>query len=127
MTPDRVAWARAKFDSAIDGATVGSHVLRGDWIPKGAVILQTIIQVATQPDSTNHTATIALKTESGADLLTAAQVTAAPWSSTGAKRGTLTATAAPVVTTARRQITATVATEALTAGKFTVFVQYLKP
>jgi hypothetical protein len=39
----------------------------------------------------------------------------------------LTATAAPVVTTARRQITATVAVQALTAGRFTVYVRYLKP
>jgi hypothetical protein len=124
---DRVAWARAKYDSAVDGAAVGAHVLRGDWIPKGAVILQTLVQVTTQPDSTNHTATVALKVESGADVLTAAQVNAAPWSSTGAKRATLTATTAPVTTTARRQVTATVAVEALTAGKFTVFVQYLKP
>jgi len=127
MNNNRVAWARAKYDSAIDGAAVGAHTLRGDAIPKGAIILDTLIRVTTIADSTNHTATIALKAESGADLATAAAVSGAPWSTATAKRGTLTATTAPVATTARRQITATVAVEALTAGRFTVFVRYLKP
>lgn len=127
MRADRVAWARARYDSAVDGAAIGAHVLRGDAIPKGAVILDTLIRVTTAPDSTSHTATIGLKAESGADLQTAVAVSGAPWSTATAKRGTLTATAAPVATTARRQITATIAVEALTAGKFTVFVRYMKP
>jgi hypothetical protein len=127
MRADRVAWARARYDSAVDGAGVGAHVLRGDWIPKGAVIIDTLIRVITPGDSANDTATIALSAESGADLLTAAVISGAPFSAAGAKRGTLTATTAPVTTTARRQITATVAVQALTAGRFTVYVRYLKP
>jgi hypothetical protein len=127
MRADRVAWARARYDSAANGAGVGPHVLSGDWIPKGAVIIDTLIRVTTPGDSANDTATIALGVESAADLLTAAVISGAPWSTAGAKRATLTATTAPVTTTARRQITATVAVQALTAGRFTVYVRYLKP
>jgi hypothetical protein len=43
------------------------------------------------------------------------------------KRGTLDADSAPILTTALRRIMATVAVQALTAGKFSVYVRYLRP
>jgi hypothetical protein len=46
-----------------------------------------------------------------------AVISGAPWSTTGAKRATLTATSAPVKLTADRQPNLQVGTAALTAGK----------
>lgn len=124
---DREGVARARYNFSKDGGVVGDIVLTGDGIPSGAIILDTLVKVETAPDSAAHTATIALKLQSAADLLAAAVVSGAPWSAAGAKRGTLDAKAAPVLLTARRTITATVAVQALNAGKFSVYVRYLKP
>jgi hypothetical protein len=117
--------AVAVYDFAIDGGAVGDIVLRGDSVPSGAVIVDALIQVDTALTS-GGAATVAIKTEGAADINSAAAVSGAPWSSTGAKRATFTATTAPVKTTARRTPTATVATAALTAGKFTVVVWYVE-
>jgi hypothetical protein len=127
LATNREAVAKATYSFARDGGAVGDIALVGDNIPKGATILDTLIKVETAPDSAGHTATVALKVQSAADLQAAKVVSEAPWSTTGAKRGGLTATTAPVLLTARHAITATVAVQALTAGKFTVFVRYLRP
>jgi hypothetical protein len=127
LATNREAVAKATYSFARDGGVVGDIVLSGDVVPKGAVVLDTLVKVDTAPDSAGHTATVALKVQSAADLQAAKVVSEAPWSTTGAKRGGLTATTAPVLTTTRRQITATVAVQALTAGKFTVYVRYLRP
>jgi hypothetical protein len=127
MPEPREAVARARYDFARQGGAVGDIPLAGDTIPKGAVILDSLIKVETAPDSAAHTATIALRTEGGHDIQEAKKVEEAPWSTTGAKRGGLTATTAPVTTTARRQVIATIATQVVTKGKFSVYVRYLLP
>lgn len=127
MPTEREGTARARFSFARDGGAVGDIVLKGDAIPKGAVILDSLVKVEAAPDSAGHTATIALRAEGAADLQAAKKVEEAPWSTAGAKRGAVTAASAPVTTTARRSIVATVATEALTKGKFSVYVRYLLP
>ena len=119
----RVSVAVGRYDFAVDGGTVGDITLRGDTIPSGAIITDVLIRVDTVLTS-GGAATVALKAESAADLNAADAISGAPWSTTGAKRGDLTATTAPVLTTAARAIVATVATAALTAGKFRVFVTY---
>lgn len=119
--------ARARYSFAKHGGAIGDIVLDGDSIPKGAIVLDTLIRVDIAPDSAEHSGTIALKVQSAADLQSAKKVEEAPWSTTGAKRGTFTATSTPILTTARRKVTATVATKALTKGKFTVYVRYLRP
>jgi hypothetical protein len=111
------------YDFATDGGAVSSITLRGDSIPSGAIIIDSLLQVDTAPTS-GGAATIAINTEGAGDVQAAAAISGAPWSTTGAKRMTLTATAAPVKTTAKRSIVATVATAALTAGRFKVFVRY---
>ncbi|MDQ3671589.1 MAG: hypothetical protein M3364_04005 [Actinomycetota bacterium] len=116
--------ARAVYDFAVDGGAVGDIPLRGDKIPSGAIITDVLIHVDTVLTS-GGAATVALKAESAADLNAADAISGAPWSSAGAKRGDLTATSAPVKTTAERQIVATVATAVLTAGKFSAHVEYL--
>lgn len=118
--------ARGDYAFATDGGAVGDITLRGDSIPSGAIIVDALIQVDTVPTSAGA-ATIAIKTEGTADINAADAISGAPWSSTGAKRAdTLTATAAPITTTAERNIVATVGTAALTAGAFSVLVSYVE-
>ena len=113
------------YSFATDGGAVGDITLRGDAIPSGAIVTDVLIHVDTALTS-GGAATVALKAESAADLNAADAISGAPWSSTGAKRGDLTATTAPVKTTASRPIVATVGTAALTAGKFSVYVSFLE-
>lgn len=118
-------YARALYSFATDGGAVGDITLRGDSLPSGAIITDALIHVDTALTS-GGAATVAIKVESAADINAADAISGAPWSTTGAKRADLTATTAPVKTTAARNIVATVATAALTAGAFTVVVEYVE-
>lgn len=121
----RTKVARGLYEFALDGGAVGDIVLRGDSLPSGAIITDALIHVDTALTS-GGAATVAIKTEGAADINAADAISGAPWSTTGAKRGDFTATTAPIKTTAARNITATVATAALTAGKFSVLVFYVE-
>ena len=113
------------YDFAVEGGAVGDITLRGDTIPSGAIITDALIHVDTALTS-GGSATVAIKTEGAADINAADAISGAPWSTTGAKRADLTATTAPVKTTAARSIVATVGTAALTAGVFKVVVWYVE-
>lgn len=113
------------YDFAVDGGASGDITLRGDRIPSGAIILDALIHVDVVPTS-GGAATIAIKTQSAADINNADAISGAPWSTTGAKRGDFVATSAPIKTTAERAIVATVGTADLTAGKFSVSVWYVE-
>jgi len=113
------------YDFATDGGAVGDITLRGDTIPSGAIIVDALLQVDTILTS-GGAATVAIKTQGAADVNTADAIAGAPWSTTGAKRATFVATTAPITTTAERSIVATVATAALTAGAFKVYVFYVE-
>lgn len=115
--------AMATYSFAIHGGVVGDIALTSDVIPAGAVLIESMIDVDTV--LTGATATVALKVESAGDVQATAAISGAPWSSTGAKRGTLTATSTPFKTTAARSIVATVATANLTAGVFQIVVWYV--
>lgn len=116
--------ARALYDFATDGGATGDITLRGDALPSGALIVSAFIVVDTVPTS-GGAATIAIKTEGAADINAADAVSGAPWSSTGVKRAdALVAANTGVKTTAARSVVATVATATLTAGKFSVIVEY---
>lgn len=113
------------YSFATDGGAVGDITLRGDSIPSGAVLVDAVIKVDTALTS-GGSATVAIKVEGAADVNAADAISGAPWSTTGTKRADFTATTAPVVTTAARSIVATVGTAALTAGVFTVVVEYIE-
>lgn len=117
--------AVAVYDFATLGGVVGDITLTGDTIPSGAAILDAYIKVTTAPTS-GGAATVAIKVEGAADINAADAISGAPWSTTGVKRADFGATTAPVVTTASRAIKATVAVAALTAGNFTVAVEYIE-
>jgi hypothetical protein len=107
----------AEYDFAADGGVQGDIAMRGQKVPQGVAIVDSLIKVLTAPTS-GGAATIAIKTEGAADVQSAAAISGAPWSTLGSKRGTLDADTTPVTTTAERTPTITVATADLTAGKF---------
>lgn len=118
--------AYAVYDFAVDGGAVGAITLRGDSVPSGAVIVDSLLRVTTALTGGTVTDTLSLGSEGATDIQSAAARNAAPWATAGAKRGTLTATAAPVLTTANRSLTFTVNGTDLTAGAFKLVVWYVE-
>jgi hypothetical protein len=118
--------AVALYDFAVDGGAVSTINLRGDKIPSGAIIVDALINVDTALTGGTATDTVQLGSEAATDIQAAAARNGAPWATTGAKRLTLTATAAPVKTTALRSLTLTINATVITAGKFTLVVWYLE-
>ena len=121
--------AEGEYDFAVDGGAVGSITLRsvnaaGAALPVGAVIMGGYVDVLTAVTS-GGAGTVAINSEGAGDLVAAAAVSGAPWSTTGRKSVIPVFTGASTVkTTAARNLVATIATAALTAGKFRVVVFY---
>jgi hypothetical protein len=122
--------ARATFDpSANTGErTIGAHGL-GVTIPDNAIIIGGFIEVLTTFTSATDAATIALHTQSAGDLRAAVAIsTGTSWDAGFQaiipKNNTPESTG--IKLTAAREITATVAVEALTAGKCDIFVEYVE-
>lgn len=125
---------RCTYDFAKLGGAIGTVSLRSSTtdsfsaplttclLPKGAIIMETLIDTITTPTS-GGSATIALSTgQSAADILAAT----AFGSVTGIVAGIPLGTAATAIKlTADRTPTATIATAALTAGKFYVLISYI--
>ncbi len=114
------------FDFSKVGGAVGTYNM-GVRLPAGAVIVNAFADVITAPTSADSTATIAVAVESANDIFTAAAVSGAPWSTTGRKQGIpdLATVADYKKTTVERQATVAVAVQALTAGKFDVYLMYV--
>jgi hypothetical protein len=122
----RTKWARAYYDFATDGGAVGAINLRGDQIPAGARVINTYIDVATAVTS-GGAATVSLGIEGAADVRAAATLATAPSLAAAATpQGAVTGGTAALRVTANRHIVATVATAALTAGRFSVLVEYIE-
>lgn len=125
--------ARATFDpSANTGErTVAAHGL-GVTIPDNAIIVGGFVQVNTTFQSTaggTDKATIALHAQSADDLVAAVAIeTGTPWDAglhaLIPKANTPESTG--IALTEARELTATVAVAALTAGKLTLFVYYVQ-
>jgi hypothetical protein len=115
------------YDFSVSGGATGEIALldeNGDAItlPDNAIVYQVILDVATVPDSAGDTATVGLTSEGAVDLLGAT----AEASVTGILAGIPVGTAATMVKmTAAQPVTVTIATEALTSGKFKVFIDYV--
>jgi hypothetical protein len=116
-----------EYDFAKDGGAVGDITLRGPKLPVGAIVTgEGWVKVYTAVTS-DGAATVALKITTAEDVLAA----------TGKASFTLNAlldavpdeAAANAITvaTAAKGVTATVATAALTAGKFVVILEYIVP
>lgn len=117
--------ARGRYDFAVDGGAVGDIDLTSTaQIPANAVVMGGFVEVDTAITS-GGSATVAVKVEAANDIINAAAIGGAPWSTTGRKSVIPVFTGASTVkTTAARKITATVATAALTAGAFDVVLFY---
>lgn len=117
---------RADYDFAVDGGAAGTIALLGSTdIPANAIILGGALVIETALTSAGA-ATAALHVEGAGDLVVAALVSGAPWSSTGNKDIIPDATGSTAIkTTAARDVTLTIAVAALTAGKFQVYLSYM--
>lgn len=113
--------ATAYYDFAVDGGAIGNITLRGDSLPSGAIIVDSVIKVDTGV-TTASSGTVALKSEGTGDLRAAG--TPADGTPDIHAAGVFRLTNTPIKTTAVRPIVATVATGAITAGKFSVTVVF---
>lgn len=123
----RTKWARAYYDFATDAGAVGALNLRGDMLPSGALVLRAFVKVATATTS-GGAATVSLGVEGAADIraANAHDNATTQLSTTGNKTTLLTGTTAPLSLTDDRHIVATIGTAALTAGRFSVLVEYVE-
>lgn len=122
--------AVATFDPTGDAAmrTIAAHGL-GVTLPIHSIVVGGFFDVNTAFTSAGGNAgTVAISVESANDIQTAAAVSGAPYSTIGRKAivpKASTPESTSVKATAAREITATVAGQALTAGKLTVYLYYL--
>lgn len=122
--------AVARYDFAVDGGAIGD-IASGVSIPDNAIICGGFVDV----DQTCTTAgadagTMAIKAQGANDIVSAIAVSDGtnPW---GAGLHAIipkgnTPESTGIKLTAAREITFTIATQAFTAGKFTVFLEYLQ-
>ena len=120
-----------EFDAGIvANRTVGAHGT-GVVLPDGALVVGGVFVVDTKFTSAEtNTGTIAIHVESAADIVAAAAVSGAPYSSTGKKAivpKINTPESTSILLTEDREITCTVAVAALTAGKLSGFLIYVAP
>lgn len=125
--------ARFTFDTAAKDSgktsnkTVAAHGT-GVILPANAVVVGGGVEVNTAFTSAGGTATIAISVVSANDIITAAAVSGAPYSSTGLKAITPknnTPESTGIKLSAAKEITCTVAVQALTAGKLTGWLEYV--
>lgn len=117
---------RVTWDFSVQGGAIGTYKLFDEnsvpaLLPSGAIVTQVYSDTQTAT-TTSASGTLALTLNSSGDLFTA--TAAATWS--GIQAGTPTGSAATMVkATAARQLTAAIATGALTAGKVNFFVEFV--
>lgn len=109
--------------------TIAAHTY-GVTIPISAWVVGGFLQVNTVFHSAGADAgTVAISVEGANDIISAAAVSGAPYSTIGAKAiipKANTPETTGILTTAARLVTMTVAGQALTAGKATLFLSYVQ-
>jgi len=127
--------ARFEFDTAgldsagVSNTTVAAHGV-GVTIPIHGIVVGGFVDVNTLFTSQNtNNGTIAIHVQAANDIISAAAVSGAPYSSIGRKAiipKANTPESTSVKATAAREITCTVGTSILTAGKLTGYLYYLE-
>lgn len=118
-----------EYDFAKDGGAVGAKTLRsldGLQIPDNAIIVRGVVDVLTTLTTASADAgTIALHVKTANDIKAAVAVSheSNVWDA-GIQAVVPTGAANAVKTTAKSDVIATVAIQAVTAGKFLVFLEY---
>lgn len=122
----RVRVATATYDFAVDGGAISAIDL-GVTLPDNAIILDGMVDVITTLTSAGDTATIALHAEAAGDIVAAIAINDGtnPWDAGLRAIKQLGTSTTATKLTAARAITATIAVEAVTAGKFVVFLRYV--
>jgi len=118
----RVAYC--EYDFSVDGGAIGDITLRGDSLPEGAVVTGGMVHVKAACTG-GASATISLKVESAADVMAATAMAGMVTNALIDVEPDGTAANAIRTTENGRQVVATIATAALTAGKFVVALEYL--
>ena len=115
----------ATYSFAVSGGAVGTISLNA--IPQGAIILGGLLEVEAVPTSAGA-ATIAVQVEGAGDIIAAAALGVAPWSTVGRKSVVPAFTGATSVkTTAAQTVDIVIGTAALTAGVFRVYLVFFMP
>lgn len=117
------------YDYATDGGAIGAITLRGPKLPAGAVITRAFYRVLTTLTSATDAATgslgILVDDVAGIKAAIAISNGANPWDAGNVECiQTGAASAFSEITTAERDITFTIAVEALTAGAFVLVCDY---
>lgn len=108
------------------GGGTGTYALAA--LPSGTRVVGGWVEVSGTPTAVSGTPTIAIHVESANDLVTAASVLGAPWSTTGKKAITPkinTPESTSITLSADQNVTATIASAAISTGVFTVYLQVL--
>jgi hypothetical protein len=116
--------AKFSYDFAALGGSQGDITLVGEPLPIKAIVFDGCVDVITIPVGAG--ASIAVSTSQSADdLVAAAAISGAPWSTTGIKAMVPVGDAAHAIKmTAERAPKMTISGADLTAGKFNVFIHY---
>ena len=122
--------ARFEFDAGVVGnRSIGAHGT-GVTLPIHAIVVGGFVDVNTKFDSdATDAGTIAISVEAANDIISAAAVSGAPYSTVGRKAivpKANTPESTSVKCTAAREITCTVAIEALLSGKLTGYLYYVE-
>jgi len=113
---------KATYDFAVDGGAVSSiNLLDAANVPAGFIALFAVVEVVTVPTS-GGAATLGISLEGAGDIVAAAVISGAPWSTVGRKAGIPVGAATSVKTTAVRNVVAVVGAAALTAGVINVYL-----
>lgn len=121
--------AKASYAFGTEGGAVSTIGLIGSTaIPSGSIICGGFVSVVTPPTS-GGAGTGALSVQGANDLVAAAAVSGAPWSTAGLKNivPRLSDATTWITLTAARDISLAIAAAALTAGAFDVYLFYLPP
>lgn len=121
--------ARFEFDAGVvANRTVAAHGL-GVILPIHSIVVGGFVDVNTLfTSASTNTGTIAISVNAADDIIAAAAVSGAPYSSIGRKAivpKANTPESTSIKTTAAREITATVAVAALLTGKLTGYLYFL--
>ena len=122
----KIGVARAEF-SATSGKDVAAYDLNM-LLPAGCVVKNVYYKVLTTFTSATDAGTIALRLLGANDLVSAVAISNGgnPWDAAALPVQSLVSSlATALVTTAETRLVATVAVEALTAGKLVVFAEYV--
>jgi hypothetical protein len=122
--------ARFTFDASVAANQSIGAKGTGVTLPQYAIVVGGFFDVNTAFTSAGGNAgTIAISVESANDIQTAAAVSGAPYSTIGRKAivpKANTPESTSIKTTVAREITCTVATQALTAGKLTGYIYFVE-